>query len=64
MFAYGVDVLQMARGFKESHSCCMQSWYADDAGSVGHFDEIETFFKNLVKIGPAFGYILSHSQHI
>ena len=34
------------------------------AGSAGHFDEIEAFFKELAKFRPDFGYLPEPSKSV
>lgn len=56
--------MYMVRDHKESYPRCVQPWYADDAGSTGHFDEIEAFFEDLVKFGPDFGCFPEPSKSV
>ena len=56
--------MPMCRRLKESHPRCVQRWYTDDSGSVGHFDEIEAFFEDLIKIGLDFGYFPEQSKSV
>jgi len=64
MKIYGGVLVPMVRQLKECYSPVVQPWYAGDAGSTSHFDAIEAFFKDLVKIGPDFGYFPEPSKSI
>ena len=64
MLIYDGGLMPMVRQLKEVHPHAVQPWYADDAGSADHFDEIEAFFKDLAKIGPDFGYFPGPSKGI
>ena len=64
MLIYGGVLMPMVRQLKEDYSPVVQPWYAGDAGSTSHFDAIEAFFKDLVKIGPDFGYFPEPSKSI
>ena len=52
MFAYGVGMLPLIRLLKELFPGLDQTWYADDAGVGGDFDDIKEHFAKLQLIGP------------
>ena len=56
MFAYGIGILPLIKKLKVLHPACTQPWYADDAGAAGTFESIASFFKDLLRFGPDFGY--------
>jgi len=64
MMIYGGALLPMVRVLKEDRPPIVQPWYADDASSTDHFDEIEAFFKDLAKIGSDFGYFPEPSKSV
>ena len=54
--AYGLGVLPIIRNMKAEHPGVTQPWYADDAGSIGLFGNIEYYFNSLIRAEPESGY--------
>ena len=55
MFFYGVSLLPLIRKLKDPNNV-LQSWYADDSAAIAKLKQLETWLKNLIEEGPAFGY--------
>lgn len=56
MVAYGVGLLPLVRTLKEHHPTLHQQWYADDAAAIGVLEQIRDYFRELMEIGPTYGY--------
>ena len=44
MIVYGIGILPLIKNLKGEITDVTQTWYADDAGAVGTFAIIETYF--------------------
>ena len=53
MIAYGIGVLPLIQELREAHPRVTQPWYADDAGAVGTFADVQAHFQDLQVRGPA-----------
>ena len=47
MIAYGIEVLPLIRDIRNAHPQVTQTWYADDAGAGGTFQQILEHFQKL-----------------
>ena len=56
MVSYGVGILPLIKFLKLTYPDVTQPWYADDAGSLGTFNHLEKYFKELKHNGPAREY--------
>ena len=56
MVAYGIGVLPLIKRLKVVYPDVTQPWYADDAGLLSIFDNLELYFNSLKRNGPARGY--------
>ena len=48
MIAYGIRILTLIKNLKRDISGVTQPWYADDAGALGMFARLETYFYLLI----------------
>jgi len=55
MLLYGVATIPLIDNLN-SHREVVQNWYADDASAVGDLDHVKSWFMELMRKGPAFGY--------
>ena len=56
MITYGISILPLIKNLKQEIPNVTQPWYADDAGALGTFARLETYFDLLVHQGPGRGY--------
>ena len=56
MIAYGIGILPLTKNLKRAIPDITQPWYADDAGDLGTFARLETYFDSLKLQGPGRGY--------
>ena len=56
MIAFGIGILLLIKSIKLDISDVTQSWYADDAGDLGTFTRLETYFDSLTRQVPGRGY--------
>ena len=56
MIAYSIGILLLINNLKQDIPDATQPWYADDAGALGRFEIIETYFNSLTRQGPGRGY--------
>ena len=52
MIAYGIRILPLIKNIKREIPDATQPWYADDAGALGMFARIETYFDSLTLQAP------------
>ena len=64
MIAYGIGILLLIRNLKQAMHDVTQPWYADDAGALGTFTRIETYFDSLTHQGPGRGYYSKLSKSV
>ena len=53
---YDIGVLSLIKRLKLAYSGVTQPWYADNAGALGTFDNLELYFNMLKHNGPEQGY--------
>ena len=53
MIAYGIGVLPLIRELQNAHPWFTQTWYADDMGAGGMFQQILEHLRDLQARGPA-----------
>ena len=56
MIAYDISILPLIKNLKREISDVTQPWYADDAGALGTFARLETYFYLLKPHVPGWGY--------
>ena len=56
MVNYGIGVLPLTKPLKVAYPEVTQTWYADNAGALGTFDNIGLYFNSLKKFGLGRGY--------
>ena len=56
MIAYGIVILPRINDLKGDIPDITQPWYADNAGALGTFARIETYFNSLTHQGPGNGF--------
>ena len=56
MIAYGIIILPIINNLKREIPDVTQPWYADNAGALGTFARLETYFDLLKHQGPGRGY--------
>ena len=56
MVAYGIGIVPLIKRMKALYPKITQTWYADDAGALGTFGNIELYFNLLKRFGPGHGY--------
>ena len=56
MIAYGIGILPLIKNLKQETPDVTQPWYTDDAGALGIFARLETYFDSLTRQGPGRGY--------
>ena len=64
IIAYGIGVPPLIRELWGAHPRVTHTWYADDAGSGGTFQQILDHFRDLQARGPARGYYLEPNKRI
>ena len=64
MIAYGIGVLILIRDLRRAYPRVTQTWYADDVGAGGKFEEIMDHFRDLQLKGPARGYYPEPTKRI
>ena len=64
MIAYGISILPLINNIKQEIPDVTQPWYSDDAGDLGTFTIIETYFNSLTRQGPGRGYYPKMSKSI
>ena len=56
MITYGIDILPLIKNLKRVIPDVPQPWYSDDAGALGMFTRLETYFYFLTCQGLGWGY--------
>ena len=56
MIAYGIGVLPLIKELWNAHPRVTQTWYANDAGAGGTFQQIQEHVRDLQVRGTARGY--------
>ena len=56
MIAHGIGILPLIKNLKRALPDVIQPWYSDDAGALGPFARLETYFYSLTRHGPGRGY--------
>ena len=56
MIAYGIGILPLIKNLKRAIPEVTQPWQADDAGALGTFARLETYFDSLTRQSPGQGY--------
>ena len=56
MIAYGIRIFPLTKNLKQGIPDVTHPWYADDAGALGVFAILETYFDFLKRQGPGQGY--------
>ena len=56
MIAYRIVILPLTKNLKQEILDVTHPWYADDAGDLGTFARIETYFDSMTRQGPGRGY--------
>ena len=51
MIPYGIWILPLIKNIKQAIPDVIQPWYADDAGDLGTFGRLETYFDSLTRQG-------------
>ena len=64
MIVYGIGILPLINNLKQEIPCVTQPWYSDDAGSLGTFARLETYFDYLTRQGPGRGYYPESSKSV
>ena len=49
MIVYGIGILTLIKNLKRAIPDVTQPWYADDAGALGKFARLETYFGSLAR---------------
>ena len=61
MFFYGVSLVPLIRKLKDRNNV-LQCWYADDSAAIAKLRKLKIWLKNLIEVGPAFGYFPEPSK--
>ena len=56
IITYGIRILPLIKNLERSIPDVTQPWYADNAGGLGTFARLETYFDSLTRQGPGRGY--------
>ena len=64
MIEYGIGILPLIKNLKREVPDVTHPWYADNAGALGTFSRIETYFDSLTRQGPGCGYYTKLSKSI
>ena len=58
MVAYGIGIILLIKRLKLTDPDVTQPWYAYDAGALGTFNNMASYFNSLKHFGPGCGYYL------
>ena len=50
MITYGLGIIPLIKNLKTAHPGITQPWYAEDAGALGTFGNIEEYFNYLTQV--------------
>ena len=64
MIAYGIGILPLIKNLKWEIPDITHPWYAGDAGVLGTFTRIETYFDSITLQGPGRGYYTKPSKSV
>ena len=64
MIGYGIGILPLIKNLKREITDVTQPWYADDAGALGTFSRLETYFDLLTHQGPGRRYYPELSKSV
>ena len=56
MIAYGIGIPQLIKNLKQEIPDFTQPWYAENAGALGTFTRLETYFDSLTREGAGRSY--------
>ena len=56
IIVYEIGILPLIKNIKREIPDVTQPWYADNAGALGTFARLETYFDSLTRQGPGRGY--------
>ena len=56
MIAYGIKILPLIKNIRREIPDVTQPWYNDDAGALGTFARLDTYFYSLTRQGSGRGY--------
>ncbi len=59
MAMYGLAIVPL---IKKLDGTCRQIWYADDSAAWGSLDQLQSWWSQLSRIGPGFGYFANPSK--
>ena len=62
IITYEIGILPLIKNLKREIPDVTQPWYADNAGALGTFTIIETYFYSLTRQGPGHSYYPKHSK--
>ena len=62
MIAYGIGVLPLIQELREAHPRVTQTWYDDDTGAGGTFQQVQAYFPDLQARGPAWAITRSRPR--
>ena len=52
MVTYGIGILLLIKNLKAEFPGVNQPWYAENAGALGTFARVESYFNSLLRHGP------------
>ena len=64
MIAYGIGILPLIKNLRREITDFTQPWNSDDAGDLGTFTRLETYFDSLKRQGPGRGYYPKPSKSV
>ena len=56
MIMYGIGIIPLINDIKREIPDVKQTWYAENAGALGTFARLKTYFDSLTCNGPRRGY--------
>ena len=64
MLAYNIGILLLTKQLKVGFTDFTHTWYADYAGALGTFTNVELYFNSLKRFGPGRGYCPKPSKKL